>query len=682
MEKPAREAFTALRRLQAIPVPQLTPEQRITLHDALAAIRSASCIPFHLSFPETVWSLMDEQQPSLHLDALFARRLIAQNHIHRLSTRSFVCKLLDILCTVCRDKKSQIGRWLLYSEFYKWYLKSLILLPQSLHPGYRGYALYRARDDGCAPSMELLSQSSERFSHRPRISVVMPVHDPRFAWLKEGVLSVMGQVYDQWQLCICANRLTKTSCMNWLFSLPAADDRIRVVGVDAPTDIATSMNLAAEQATGEFVAFLDQDDVLAPSALFYVVQALQGAQVDIVYTDEDFINASGARIRPHFKPDWSPTLLDSCMYMGHLVVIRRSLFLALGGFRANVRGAQDYDLLLRATELTENICHIPKVLYHWRMHSSSVAASVQNKSYTHSNGLAAIESSLARRGCKDAAVTTGKISNLYYRNHRESQTQPVDIVLMDQDQLCVCALGRDFAQVTEFSGARFVVPVDSVAALERTDYSAHAERVCMFVGGGTDSAAELANKAFKSCSRDIVIFLDMRLKALQPRWVEFVIGHFLLNSDVGIVGSMVVRSSGVIEHAGIVLGLVDGIGRVGRGSRGSCYWPWVDAPRDVTAVGVECLAVRRGVFTALGGFEPSMAPYYHGVDLCLRTRELGYSVVLEPRSIFCCDKDELAPSLTPTAHWERFLRRWGSQLAGPDIHYSPNLRLDSETDLL
>ena len=231
----------------------------------------------------------------------------------------------------------------------------------------------------------------------PKISVVMPVYNPPIEFLEKAIQSVINQVYTNWELCIADDCSTNTQVVELLTEYAAKDARIKVYLRTENGNISAATNSAASQATGEFIAFLDNDDELTPDALGEMgLYLIQYPETDFLYSDDDKIDPDGKRFAPQFKPDWSPQLLLSYMYMGHLLVVRRGIFEKLGGFRIGFEGSQDYDFALRATEISRQIGHIPLVLYHWRTAPGSTAVSGAAKPASFDAGKHAIQEALTR----------------------------------------------------------------------------------------------------------------------------------------------------------------------------------------------------------------------------------------------------------------------------------------------
>ena len=267
---------------------------------------------------------------------------------------------------------------------------------------------------------------------RPTISILIPTFQPRQEWLDRAIASVKAQSYEQWQICICDDASSEPWVREYLQAEAAADSRISVVFRDSNGGISAALNDAGKLATGEYVTFLDHDDVLHPFALHYVVEACQEDSVDVLYSDEDYLDPDGERCGPTFKPDWSPELLTSCMYFGHLFVATRKLVDEVGWFRSACDGAQDFDLALRLVERAHKIRHIARVLYHWRQHPQSTSMNPEAKPYAHEAGFGAVSDAVARHQIS-GVVENGPLLYTYYIRRSPIQ-QRVSLVVCSRDQ--------------------------------------------------------------------------------------------------------------------------------------------------------------------------------------------------------------------------------------------------------
>lgn len=241
----------------------------------------------------------------------------------------------------------------------------------------------------------------ENFSCHPLISIVMPVYNVEGQWLEKAIQSVLNQVYPYWELCIADDASPLPHIRPILEKYQEQDQRVHVVYLEKNLGISGASNEALKLVSGEWVAFLDHDDEISPDALFEVARVIQrDPGTGIIYSDEDKLSMGGMRLRPVLKSDWNPGLFLTHNYLCHLVVCRTDLVRQVGGCRRGFEGSQDYDLLLRITELTSRVVHIPRVLYHWRMIPGSAAAIVDAKSTSFERARQALKEALERRGLK------------------------------------------------------------------------------------------------------------------------------------------------------------------------------------------------------------------------------------------------------------------------------------------
>ncbi len=253
----------------------------------------------------------------------------------------------------------------------------------------------RAVADAAQPAPQAVAERADG----PLISLLTPVHDPDPAFLEQLLDQVERQSFDDWQLCLVDDGSKDPRVLELIERRVAAEPRIVLRRHESARGIVGATNAALELAVGTFVAFLDHDDVLPTDALATVAEAIAAApRTDLLYSDEDHILHNGRRFAPYLKPDWSPDLLRSIMFTGHLGVIRRALVEQLGGLREQFEGSQDYDLVLRASERTDRIAHLPRVLYHWRVHERSTASGEAAKPYAYEAARRALDEHLQRLG--------------------------------------------------------------------------------------------------------------------------------------------------------------------------------------------------------------------------------------------------------------------------------------------
>lgn len=284
---------------------------------------------------------------------------------------------------------------------------------------------YELRVIRLGPSSRELSKMREHSAslEGPCFSILMPTFRTNPRWLKEAIESVRGQVYGRWELCLADDASDDPAIRSLLSTYSANDKRIKVVFLDQNRHISGASNAALGLASGEFTVLLDHDDLLAPQALYSLANAIsERPDVDVVYSDEDKISSDGVRFEPTCKPGWSPEYFLSFMYTGHISCFRTSLVRSVGGFREGLEGSQDYDLMLRVTEISDRVLHIPRVLYHWRVHQDSVAANLDSKPYAFVAAKKAILDALIRRGFSTASVSDSHSKGLY-RSRRNASVE-------------------------------------------------------------------------------------------------------------------------------------------------------------------------------------------------------------------------------------------------------------------
>ena len=571
-------------------------------------------------------------------------------------------RFLQYAGRVAETQKKKAGQLLLHSPFHPLYLRTFGR--RKARAREIEYAQWLSTEEGSWPSRQGHQEIAAGWHFHPTVSILIPTYQPRKEWLDQAIASVKAQSYEKWQLCICDDGSSEPWVRPYLQTMAAADPRIGVTFRESNGGISAALNAAGNLATGEYVTFLDHDDVLHPFALHYVIEACQEDSVDILYSDEDYLNPSGERSGPTFKPDWSPELLTTCMYFGHLLVATRSLVEEAGWFRSAYDGAQDYDLALRLVERARKIRHIRRVLYHWRQHPQSTSMNLKAKPYAHNAGFQAVSDTVARREIP-GFVENGPISYTYYIR-RPSTGKPVSLVVCSRDRKWLSAF-LEGQKRTLYPHVEIVV-VEHVTKgrplgrlLERTS--------CIRVPyEGAFNFSLMNNLGAQAARSELLVFLNDDVTPIRPDWLEVMAAH-LMRPEIGVVGGRLLYPSGAIQHAGLVLGLQDGVGHPGRGSYSADLMYYLQLPRDVSAVTGACLGIRRNVFQGVGGFDPTFPVNYNDVDLCLKVVSNGYRVMVDPRIELTHLECGTRHGGTTLAEKQRFQRRWQDLLRKGDPYY-------------
>lgn len=485
-------------------------------------------------------------------------------------------------------------------------------------------AEYRRRARAHEPDAAALAAMAEEAAHlpyRPRISIITPVYNTDSGHLRACIDSVLAQVYDNWELCLCDDASTSARTIAVLAS--QRDPRIRVTRLTQNAHISAASNAALASATGEFVALLDHDDELTPDALFQVVRHLNSSKdADVVYSDEDKRDADGQLSEPFFKPDWSPEHILSAMYTCHFTVARRALVERVGGFRVGYEGAQDHDLTLRLSEVARRIDHLPKMLYHWRRTPQSTASAGSAKPWADDSGRRALEDHV-RRNALDAEVLSGGVPGLYRVRFAIRGEPRVGILVVSDAADAIDAAVNALRARTAYAN-HDLVPVVAPAA----------------------SATPAINAAVRASAATHVVVISAALRPLDEEWLTALL-EYSQQSGIGAVGGKIVYADGRLRHIGIATAIDGGPAALFHGSGGESYGYFSSAigVRNYAAVSGECLMTRREVFDRLRGFDAHRPWHSADVDYCVRARREGLRIVFTPYARLAC------PSTYPPPQW-------------------------------
>jgi GT2 family glycosyltransferase len=526
----------------------------------------------------------------------------------------------------------------------------------------RQYQEWLRRTQPDAAQLEAQREESRTWHYRPLISVVMPVHDPDVEWLQAAIASVCAQTYDNWELRM-ADDCSKQPAVRLALENAATHARITVSFGAHPAGIAKTTNAAIERAAGEFIAFLDHDDILQPHALHAVVQQLQRDDpADIVYSDHDKLPPDGARCDPFFKPDYSPELLLSWNYMTHLVVMRKQLLDDVGGLREGFEGSQDHDLLLRGVERARQVAHIPDVLYSWRMVEGSAALSSDYKPLAREAGRRAVTEAVRRRG-ETAEVRFGEYPGLYNVRYEIQGEPTVHIVIPTRDRVrllrqCVDSIER----LSSYRNYHITI-VDNGSSDRRTLAYLSSTRHRVFRHPGPFNFSAIVNKAADGDSSGHLLLLNNDCVVLSPQWIEALLEQSQ-RRDVGAVGARLLFPDGRVQHEGIIVGGLHTAANV------EMRWP---VAREVSAVTGACLMTRTSIFRDVGGFDEELREAFNDVDYCLRLRAKGYRVIFTPYATLRHHEGGTRGRRTPSEDEELFVARWGSKQTLRDPYVNRNV---------
>ena len=481
---------------------------------------------------------------------------------------------------------------------------------------------------------ELEKQKNEKWKRKPLISIVVPVYNTPQVFLRQMIESVQNQSYSEWELCI-GNASPENKEMKKILEEYKKDARIKEVEIPENKGISQNTNRAMEIASGELIGLLDHDDLLAPNALYEIAKAVnEHPDPEVIYTDEDKVTTDlKEHFQPHLKPDFNLDLLRSNNYICHFFVASRDLIKRVGGFRPEFNGAQDYDLILRCTEQAKQIVHIPKILYHWRVHKASTADNPASKMYAFDAGKRAIEEHLIRCRTKGTVQHTKDLG--FYRVKYEICGEPlVSIIIPNKDQSEALKKCLDsIREKTSYRNYEIIIVENNSEEPETFAFykKIAGEKIKVVTWEGEFNYSAINNFGVRHARGDYLLLLNNDVEIINGDWLTEMLSH-CQRKEVGIVGAKLYYPDNTIQHAGIIIGIggVAGSVFVGLPRAFSGYLHKASIQLDLSAVTAACMLVKRSVFEQVGGLEEKLKVAFNDVDFCLRVREKGYLVVYDP----------------------------------------------------
>jgi GT2 family glycosyltransferase len=518
-----------------------------------------------------------------------------------------------------------------------------------------------------AQDLKRIRDEARTFASRPLISVITPVFDTPVQRLEEAVESVLAQAYENWELVLVDDGSTAIDLLRALPRIAKRDRRIVMASLGKHEGISAASNHGLALARGDWITFLDHDDVLEPDALFHIVKLLQThPDADLIYSDEDKLADDGVEA-PLLKPDWSPDLFLSCNYLGHLTAVRREVLRKTGGLRSRFDGAQDYDLFFRVIERTNRIHHIPRVLYHWRRSENSSASSVRQKPGQLEASRLAIEDHLKRRG-ELAHVAVDWRTHAFCVRRELMEPRKISVIIRscrgpESLERCIGALTAQ----TSYPNYEIVIVQGEDKFPESAARFAH--RLVYLSGAARGSTAK--NYAVEKTDSPWLLFLDDSIEVVEPDWLTIMAEH-IQRPEVGAVGARLLNSSGAVEHAGIVVGINNIAQSAFRGSPAEHTGGnrQLQLTRNSSAVSSACMLTRRENFQQAGGFDENLSGTLADVDLCLKMRAAGYLIVYTPFVQLYWHAAQ--PAKMDTTGQAIIEKRWAGLLQG-DPYYNSNL---------
>lgn len=523
------------------------------------------------------------------------------------------------------------------------------------------------------------------FEYRPKISIITPVLNTREEWLRSSIESVLHQIYDNWELCIADDGSDQPHIKETLNCYQQKDARIKVKYLNENQGVSGASNEALAMASGEFIGFLDHDDQLLSNALYEVVLMLnRNASADFIYSDEILISKRGKPVFAYFRPDFSLDYMLSHCYIVHFVVIRASILKKIGGFRAEFKVSQDYDLFLRVLSQTRNVLHIPKILYKWRQYESSTGHLLKERVMESSRR--ALQDFADREGIK--GVVWGTKNFNFFRLKRDILDRPkISIIIPTKDRIDLLKRCIESIQNRSSYDNYEIIIVDNMSQEEETaaylDGLGKSYENCRIIKFNEKfNYSKLNNYAAEFARGEHLLFLNNDIEVLNSDWLEAMLEQSQ-RDEIGCVGAKLLYPDRKIQHVGVV---------VGWGGRAEHIYKWLHSNdigymghfvsiRNYSAVTAACMMLRKSIFNEVGGFDERFEIGFGDVDLCLRVRELGYENLFTPYAeLLHYESATRGRSFSFDPHpndTKRFIERWQEYIKGGDPYYNPNLPLDS-----
>lgn len=534
----------------------------------------------------------------------------------------------------------------------------------------------------------LQKQRTHSFSYAPLISIAVPAYRTPPVFLREMIDSLLAQTYGNWELCIANGSPEEEEMDRILKEYEERDQRIRVLNLKENLGIAENTNAALSMAKGEFVGLLDHDDLLAPNALYEIVQALsKDEMMDAIYTDEDKVTMNlDEHFQPHLKPDFNLDLLRSNNYICHFFAARRSVIEKAGGFRKEFEGAQDHDFIFRCVENSRHVGHVPEILYHWRTHKASTADNPASKMYAYDAGKRAIEAHLARM------ETKGKVSHTpdfgFFRVQYPVQDRPmVSIIIPNKDEketLQACL--KSIREKTEYDHYEILIIENNSTTEEIFQYYKELAKepgIRLLRWKKEFNYSAINNYGARHAKGDYLLFLNNDVTVITKGWLKEMLG-MCQRREVGAVGVKLLYPDHTIQHAGCVVGMGGIAGHMftDMPANRSGYLHKASILQDMSAVTAACMMMKKSVFEEAGGFTEQLAVAFNDVDLCLKVNQKGHLVVYDPyvqlyhmESKSRGEEDSKEKVVRFQNEIEYMRSHWSDILKNGDPYYNKNLSL-------
>ncbi len=537
---------------------------------------------------------------------------------------------------------------------------------------------------------QIEKQKQVILSYQPKISIIVATFNTSEEFLNDMIESVLNQSYSNWQLCI-ADGSDTNFVIDYLEQRYTKEERIVWKKLEKNYGISGNMNGALELVDGDYVGLYDHDDFLEADCLFEVVKSLQEFKYDIVYTDEDkFDNDTKFFIDPNFKPDYNVDLFRSHNYITHFFCVNKKIIDEVGGMRAEYDGSQDYDFMFRCIEKANGIYHIPRILYHWRIHPLSTAGNPESKMYCYEAGQKAIQAHYDRCGIHAKVEMMPKpYYGLYHTTYSTEDNPMVSVIIPNMNhkdilKTCIDSLYekntyKNFEVIIIENNSNQQEIFDYYKELEQTHKNVH-----VVYWKGIFNYSALNNFGVKYAKGDYYLFLNNDTEVIEPKAIQEMLGC-CMRPEVGIVGAKLLYEDDTVQHAGVVVGFNNYAGHVfteiDKDDLGYMMRPIINC--DYSAVTAACMMVKKSVFEQVQGFDEQFEVACNDVDFCLRVREIGKLVVYNAFALWHHYESKSRGYENSIGKIQRFdkemtkfYERWKTFIEKGDPYYNKNFKIE------
>ena len=516
----------------------------------------------------------------------------------------------------------------------------------------------------------------------PLFSIIVPLFKTPLDFFRDMADSVVSQTYPKWELVLVNASPEDKELDSVVREYAELDSRITVVNIESNLGITENTNKGIEVARGDYICFFDHDDVLEPDILFeYYLRIKQYGEVDLLYCDEDKLFPDGSYGTPVFKPDFSIDMVRDNNYICHLLTVRKAAYESIEPSSAELDGAQDHAMVLKISELGGVICHVPKVLYHWRISENSTAGNADSKPYATTAGIKAVSDHLRRVGLNAHVECAHGRAFRYKVDYLQDKPAMVSLIIPTRGDYSALENVFSFVSKTDYPALELILVTNSIAPeqVERV-FETIVPNVAVKVVpvSGDFQYPKWLNEGARNAKGSCLVFAHDDIAPCGNDWIT-VLSGLAMRSDVGAAGTMTCDFDGTIQQAGLSF-VRDSRVPLSKGissdTPGYIFYPLTT--RNVAAVSGVCLATSRDAYKAIGGFDESFANSYSDVDYCFAADSLGLNVVYTAEAMLNHGRIA-ANAFEGSCDYERarvsdkavLLKKWSSHIANGDRYFNP-----------